>query len=87
VIVDEDCGIPTSVIDSYREEYDSGPLGPTDPRTLLLSMSDYKQPQSFDVYGKSYFLWHAFWLVPCRLEVKTRGFLRTLCGRGVDVDM
>lgn len=52
VIVDEDCGIPTSVIDSYREEYDSGPLGPTDPRTLLLSMSDYKQPQSYDVYGK-----------------------------------
>lgn len=40
------------MIDNYREEYDSGPLGPTDPRTLLLSMSDYKQPQSYDVYGK-----------------------------------
>lgn len=79
MIVDEDCGIPTSVIDSYREEYDSGPLGPTDPRTLLLSMSDYKQPQSFDVYGKPYLLL----LVPYRLKV--RGFRRTSCGRGVDM--
>jgi hypothetical protein len=75
VIVDGDCGIPTSIIDSYREEYDSRPLGPTDPRMLLLSMSDYKQPQSFDVYGKSHFPQHAFGLVPCRLSFKIRGFL------------
>ena len=40
------------MIDSYREDYDAGPLGPTDPRTLLLSMSDYKQPQNYEVYGK-----------------------------------
>ena len=60
VIVDEDCGIPTSVIDNYREEYDSGPLGPSDPRTLLLSMSDYKQPQSYDVYGTCNRLQQAF---------------------------
>lgn len=40
------------MIDSYREDYDAGPLGPTDPRTLLLSMSDYKQPQNYEVYGE-----------------------------------
>lgn len=52
VIVDEDCGIPTTVVDSYREHYEAGPLGPSDPQALLLSMSEYNKPPSYDVYGE-----------------------------------
>jgi hypothetical protein len=85
VIVDEDCGIPTSVIDNYREEYDSGPLGPLDPRTLQLSMSDYKQPQSYDVYGMCDRPRQAFVNTPepRGRKVQVRVFHRTSCERGV----
>ena len=52
VIVDEDCGIPATVVDNYREHFDVGPLGPSDPQALLLSMSEYNKPQNYDVYGE-----------------------------------
>ena len=52
VVVDEDCGIPTSVVESFRGFHDGGPLGQSDPRTFFLSMSEYDKPQSYDVYGE-----------------------------------
>lgn len=53
-IVDEDIGIPSSLIDEYRTSSESGPTGPADPRSLLLSMSEYDKTQSYDQYGKSF---------------------------------
>lgn len=54
VVVDEDCGIPTSIVESYRGYYDNGPLAQSDPRSLLLSMSEYDKSQGYEnVYGKS----------------------------------
>ncbi|KAF2771824.1 hypothetical protein EJ03DRAFT_9591 [Teratosphaeria nubilosa] len=52
LIVDEDCGIPTSVVESYRSHGDNGPLAQSDPRGYLLSMSEYEKPQAYDVYGE-----------------------------------
>ncbi|KAH9844954.1 regulator medusa [Teratosphaeria destructans] len=51
LIVDEDCGIPTSIVDSYHSHGDNGPLAQSDPRGYLLSMSEYEKPQAYDVYG------------------------------------
>lgn len=51
VVVDEDCGIPTSLLESYRGFQEHGPLAQTDPRSLLLSMSEYDKSQIYDVYG------------------------------------
>lgn len=53
MVVDEDCGVPTSVVESYRSCNDSGPLAQTDPRSYLLSMSEYDKSHSYNVYGKS----------------------------------
>jgi hypothetical protein len=54
VVVDEDCGIPTSIVESYQvysENNENGPLAQSDPRSILLSMSEYDKPQAYDVYG------------------------------------
>jgi hypothetical protein len=54
VVVDEDCGIPVSLVESYRSYEGVGPLALSDPRSVLLSMSDYPQKQHYDdVYGES----------------------------------
>lgn len=50
-MVDEDCGVPTSIVESYRSFQDDGPLAPLDPQGLLMSMSEYDKPQTYDVYG------------------------------------
>ncbi|KXT04513.1 hypothetical protein AC578_8630 [Pseudocercospora eumusae] len=50
LVVDEDCGIPTSLVESHRSSNDSGPLAPSDPRSYLLSMSEYDKAQSYEVY-------------------------------------
>ena len=52
VVVDEDCGISTSLVDCYRALYDSGPGAQSDPRSYLLSMSEYDKSQAYDVYGR-----------------------------------
>lgn len=52
MVVDEDCGIPTSVLDSYRSHREHGPLAQFDPRGLLLSMSEYSKAPNYDLYGK-----------------------------------
>lgn len=52
LVVDEDCGIPTSLVENYRAYHESGPLAQSDPRSILLSMSEYDK-QSYDVYGES----------------------------------
>lgn len=52
LVVDEDCGIPTSVVEDYRAFSDNGPLAQTDPRALVLSMSEYNKPQNYEVYGE-----------------------------------
>lgn len=53
VVVDEDCGIPVSLVESFRAYNDVGQLVYSDPRSVLLSMSDYGQKQHYDdVYGK-----------------------------------
>ncbi|KAK3619572.1 hypothetical protein LTR56_014794 [Elasticomyces elasticus] len=48
IVVDEDCGIPAAVVDSYRAGFDNGPLALSDPRTLLLSMSEYNKQAGYD---------------------------------------
>ncbi|KAK0894880.1 hypothetical protein LTR91_023929 [Friedmanniomyces endolithicus] len=48
LIVDEDYGIPSAVIDNYRAGHDNGPLARLDPRSLLLSMSEYNKPPGYD---------------------------------------
>ncbi|KXT08765.1 hypothetical protein AC579_4930 [Pseudocercospora musae] len=50
LVVDEDCGIPTSLVEPYRSSNDSGPLAQSDPRSCLLSMSEYDKAQSYEVY-------------------------------------
>ncbi|KAI7187950.1 hypothetical protein KC363_g5727 [Hortaea werneckii] len=50
VVVDEDCGVPTSIVESYRSFQDNGPLAQLDPEGLLMSMSEYDKPQTYDVY-------------------------------------
>ncbi|KAI7288882.1 hypothetical protein KC315_g20135, partial [Hortaea werneckii] len=50
VVVDEDCGVPTSLVESYRSFQGNGPLAPFDPQELLMSMSEYDKPQTYDVY-------------------------------------
>ncbi|CAK4033931.1 Hypothetical predicted protein [Lecanosticta acicola] len=51
VVVDEDCGIPTSVVENYRAFTESGPLAQADPRSYLLSMSEYHDSKAaYDVY-------------------------------------
>jgi hypothetical protein len=52
-VVDDDCGIPESLLDAYRiYNNEVGPLAQSDPRSLLLSMSEYDKTQNYDVYGK-----------------------------------
>lgn len=49
--MDEDCGIPTSVVENYQSE--SGQLvAASDPRSYLLSMSEYDHHKAYDVYGE-----------------------------------
>ena len=43
--------MPTSLVESYRSFQDNGPLAPFDPQELLMSMSEYDKPQTYDVYG------------------------------------
>ncbi|GAB7359042.1 hypothetical protein MBLNU230_g5114t1 [Neophaeotheca triangularis] len=51
LIVDEDTGIPTELYETCQGHGDQGGLlSPSDPRTLLLSMSGYDKPQNYDVY-------------------------------------
>nr|POE67115.1 hypothetical protein CFP56_72673 [Quercus suber] len=50
VVVDEDCGIPISVVENFRAYPDSGQFARSDPRSLLLSMSEYDKSQGY-VYG------------------------------------
>ncbi|CAK1361109.1 hypothetical protein CB0940_03482 [Cercospora beticola] len=50
LVVDEDCGIPSSLVESYRSRTETGPRAQQDPRSYLLSMSDYDKTQSYDVY-------------------------------------
>jgi hypothetical protein len=57
VVVDEDCGIPASLVDSYRAYSEAGPLAQSDPRSVLLSMSEYDKNQFHDVYGESCLAW------------------------------
>ena len=52
LVVDEDCGIPTSVVENHRAYYEAGPLAQSDPRSFLLSMSEYDKAQVYDVYGE-----------------------------------
>lgn len=52
LVVDEDCGIPTSIVEDYRAFSESGPLAQSDPRALVLSMSEYDKSQNYDVYGE-----------------------------------
>lgn len=52
LIVDEDTGIPTSVVETYQAYQDNGPLAQSDPRSLLLSMSENSKSQNFNVYGE-----------------------------------
>jgi hypothetical protein len=52
-VVDEDCGIPVSLVENYRGFNENGPLAHSDPRSVLLSMSEYDKSQSYDVYGTS----------------------------------
>lgn len=53
LVVDEDCGIPTTLVEHYRSHTEAGSLAQQDPRTYLLSMSEYDKAQSYDVYGMS----------------------------------
>ena len=41
-----------SLVENYRGFHDNGPLAHSDPRSVLLSMSEYDKPQSYDVYGE-----------------------------------
>ena len=52
-MVDEDCGIPTSIVDNYRAYQDNGPLAQSDPHLELLSMSEYDKAQNYNLYGES----------------------------------
>ena len=52
-VVDEDCGIPVSIVENYQSFTELGPLAHSDPRSLLLSMSEYDKPQHYEVYGES----------------------------------
>nr|POE94664.1 hypothetical protein CFP56_16901 [Quercus suber] len=47
VVVDEDCGIPISIIEDNSAYPDTGESARSDPRSLLLSMSEYGKPQSY----------------------------------------
>ncbi|WPG97849.1 Hypothetical protein R9X50_00063100 [Acrodontium crateriforme] len=51
VVVDDDCGVPTSVVENYQENNDSGPAGQFDPQSLSLSMSEYDKSQAYSVYS------------------------------------
>lgn len=81
MVVDEDCGIPTSVVESYRSYNDRGPLAQTDPRSYLLSMSEYDKPHSYNVYGKFASLMCLVASVPGKERRGRRGLTR-VGGRG-----
>jgi len=50
-VVDEECSIPTSIVESHRIHYDNGPPAQADPRSYVLSMSDYDgKAHAYDVY-------------------------------------
>ena len=52
-MVDEECGIPTSLVEKHRaSSSDSGPLAHSDPRSFLLSMSEYDKTQAYNFYGE-----------------------------------
>ncbi|EME47753.1 hypothetical protein DOTSEDRAFT_69633 [Dothistroma septosporum NZE10] len=50
LVVDEDCGISASLVESYRAYNEKGPSAQSDPREYLLSMSEYDKAQAYDVY-------------------------------------
>ncbi|KAF2212975.1 hypothetical protein CERZMDRAFT_40190, partial [Cercospora zeae-maydis SCOH1-5] len=50
LVVGEDCGIPSSLVESYRSRTETGPRAQHDQRSYLLSMSDYDKAHSYDVY-------------------------------------
>ena len=52
LVVDEDRGSPTLLVESFRPLEDGGPLASSDPRSLFLSMSEYEDKANYDVYGK-----------------------------------
>lgn len=51
-VVDEDYGIPGSLVENHQACNGVGPLAQSDPRSLFLSMSEYDKPPYHDVYGK-----------------------------------
>lgn len=52
-MVDEECSIPTSLVESHRSHHDNGPPAQADPRNYVLSMSDYDgKAHAYDVYGE-----------------------------------
>jgi len=52
IVVDEDCGVPTAVVENFRPFHEGGPLAQSDPRSVFLSMSEYDNKQNYDVYGE-----------------------------------
>ncbi|KAK5156183.1 hypothetical protein LTS14_005070 [Recurvomyces mirabilis] len=48
VVVDEDCGIPASIVENYRASPDNGATAQSDPRSYLLSMSEFNKQQGYD---------------------------------------
>lgn len=44
--------MPPSIVENYRDFSESGPLAQSDPRALLLSMSEFDKTQNYNVYGK-----------------------------------
>ena len=53
MVVDEDCGIPTALVEDCRSYSEGGPLAQSDPRSVLLSMSEYNKSQNYELYGES----------------------------------